>query len=107
METLHAHNARVELSAELLGQFGNRTAGRPYQRPDGCAGNDGFFLILVCIFFYKAGMRFPGLEAIPPVLGSVLIISSGGGIANRFLSIRPLVAVGLISYSLFYGTGRY
>lgn len=64
-------------------------------------GMTGLFLILVCIFFYKAGMRFPGLEAIPPVLGSVLIISSGGGIANRFLSIRPLVAVGLISYSLY------
>jgi peptidoglycan/LPS O-acetylase OafA/YrhL len=64
-------------------------------------GTTGLLLILGPIFWYLPETRFPGYEAIPPVLGSVLILASAGGRANRFLSIRPLVGVGLISYSLY------
>jgi peptidoglycan/LPS O-acetylase OafA/YrhL len=64
-------------------------------------GAIGIAMVLGSIFFYRAAMRFPGYEAIPPVLGSVLILASAGGRANRLLGLRPLVAVGLISYSLY------
>jgi peptidoglycan/LPS O-acetylase OafA/YrhL len=64
-------------------------------------GVSGLVTILACIFLYKPGMRFPGFEAVPPVLGTILVIFAGGGFASRVLAIRPLVAVGLISYSLY------
>lgn len=64
-------------------------------------GATGLAMVLVSVVRYNAGMRFPGYEAILPVLGSVLILMSAGGRANRILAIRPLVAIGLISYSLY------
>jgi peptidoglycan/LPS O-acetylase OafA/YrhL len=42
-----------------------------------------------------------GYLAVFPVLGAALIIISRNGIANRALSVRPLVFVGLISYSWY------
>jgi peptidoglycan/LPS O-acetylase OafA/YrhL len=45
---------------------------------------------------------FPGWWAVPPVLGSILIIAAGPGtLVNRALSCRPAVALGLISYPLY------
>jgi peptidoglycan/LPS O-acetylase OafA/YrhL len=50
--------------------------------------------------------HFPGLGALPAVLGAGLVLygsHSGGplGVAGAFLSARPMVAMGLISYSLY------
>jgi hypothetical protein len=64
-------------------------------------GTLGLLLIFGPIFLYLPETRFPGYEAIPPVLGAVLVLASAGGRANRILSVRPLVGVGLISYSLY------
>jgi peptidoglycan/LPS O-acetylase OafA/YrhL len=61
----------------------------------------GLALILSCIVFYSPIMRFPGFEAIPPVLGTVLVLAARKGGANRLLALPPLVAIGLISYSLY------
>jgi len=47
---------------------------------------------------------FPGVNALAPVLGSVLILfgtEAEGSRVARALSVRPLVAIGLISYSLY------
>jgi peptidoglycan/LPS O-acetylase OafA/YrhL len=45
---------------------------------------------------------FPGLYALLPVLGAVLIIVSPNSLLNRILlSNRPMVLVGLISYPLY------
>jgi peptidoglycan/LPS O-acetylase OafA/YrhL len=46
--------------------------------------------------------HFPGIGALPAVLGACAIIGAvhGGG-KNALLSSRPMVAVGLISYSLY------
>ena len=47
---------------------------------------------------------FPGLGALPCVLGAVLLIATGAQqrtLAARLLSLRPVVFVGLISYSLY------
>jgi peptidoglycan/LPS O-acetylase OafA/YrhL len=64
-------------------------------------GAAGIAMVLAAVFAYNARTRFPGYEAILPVLGSALILMSAGGRANRILAIRPLVAIGLISYSLY------
>jgi len=61
----------------------------------------GLALILSSIALYTPKVRFPGYEAIPPVLGAVLLLASRNGRANRLLSLPPFVGVGLISYSLY------
>jgi peptidoglycan/LPS O-acetylase OafA/YrhL len=47
---------------------------------------------------------FPGLSALLPCLGTALVIWAGSGppvVASRLLGGRPLVFIGLISYSLY------
>jgi peptidoglycan/LPS O-acetylase OafA/YrhL len=78
----------------------SKIANQPSWKAD-ATGAIGLLLIAVPIFWYLPGTRFPGYEAIPPVLGTILILASAGGRANRILSIPPLVDVGLISYSLY------
>jgi peptidoglycan/LPS O-acetylase OafA/YrhL len=68
------------------------------------AGLSGLALILYSIFFYTHQTRFPGLAAIPPCLGAALIIFSGDAkstLVGRVLGLKPVVFVGLISYSLY------
>ncbi|MFZ4801552.1 MAG: acyltransferase family protein [Chlorobium sp.] len=65
----------------------------------------GLIMIGCSIFLYTEATPFPGLAALLPVMGSGLIIQSGrgGGMysAQKLLATRPLVFVGLISYSLY------
>jgi peptidoglycan/LPS O-acetylase OafA/YrhL len=63
-------------------------------------------LILICFAAtsYNAYTPFPGIAALAPCLGAGLIIGAGSAgktLVGRFLSIRPLVFIGLISYSLY------
>jgi hypothetical protein len=44
----------------------------------------------------------PGLAAVPVILGSALLLISGDKtFIGRFLSLKPLVAIGLVSYSAY------
>lgn len=64
----------------------------------------GAGLVLAAIFTYDAQTPFPGYTAILPTLGTALIIYAGGSQTpwlNRFLSVKPVVFIGLISYSLY------
>ncbi len=64
----------------------------------------GLALIAHAVFGYTKFTPFPGLSAIPPCLGAALIIWAGSGGTtpiNRALAWKPVVAVGLISYSLY------
>jgi peptidoglycan/LPS O-acetylase OafA/YrhL len=65
----------------------------------------GIALIIYSVGFYTEAMLFPGHNAIVPVLGAGAIIYSSKGegttIVNKLLSVRPLVFIGLISYSLY------
>ncbi|MBI5950517.1 MAG: acyltransferase [Chloroflexi bacterium] len=64
----------------------------------------GLALTTVPIFLYTKSTAFPGLAALAPVLGAVLILFSGmdgKSLVARFLSISPLVFIGQISYSLY------
>jgi peptidoglycan/LPS O-acetylase OafA/YrhL len=61
----------------------------------------GLALVFGSIVFYSPAVRFPGFEAIPPVLGTVLVLANMNGRGNRLLALPPLVGIGLISYSLY------
>jgi len=66
----------------------------------------GMALILGPCFVYNPATPFPGLAALPPVLGTTLLIwvgSASGGFSwiGRVLASKPVVFVGLISYSLY------
>ncbi len=64
----------------------------------------GLLLILAPALLYTRATPFPGWAAVPPCLGTALIIwchGAGTTMIGRLLSIRPLVFVGLISYSLY------
>lgn len=72
-----------------------------------CLSFLGSALIAYSLWFVDEGKGFPGLNALPSTFGAALIIFAGsaGGVGsniiNRALSLRPLVWVGLISYSLY------
>ena len=64
----------------------------------------GVALIFYSIIFYTKFIIFPGHNAIFPVLGTACIIHSGiGGQSSigKLLGLKPLVFIGLISYSLY------
>lgn len=68
------------------------------------AGSLGLGLIAFSILTYSESTPFPGIASLPPSLGAGLIIYSGQNgttWVSRLLSLRPLVFVGLISYSLY------
>jgi peptidoglycan/LPS O-acetylase OafA/YrhL len=67
------------------------------------AGIAGLLLILCPIFLFDSQTPFPGLWALLPVAGAVLVImfSRGDDPVGRILSGRVMVGVGLISYSLY------
>lgn len=63
-------------------------------------------LLLICLSFVRLheGSDFPGWKAIVPVLGAVAIIcprSNYDGIVEKWLSSRPMVMVGKLSYTLY------
>jgi len=64
----------------------------------------GLVMMLAPVAIYDADTPFPGLLAVPPCLGALLVIwgsAAEGSMLGRVLSVRPLVFVGLISYSLY------
>jgi peptidoglycan/LPS O-acetylase OafA/YrhL len=63
----------------------------------------GAAAIAVPVFFYNDRIAFPGVAALAPCLGAAVIIWTGQQptFVRWGLSLRPVVAVGLISYSLY------
>ncbi len=65
----------------------------------------GLGLIVFSAGFYSETTPFPGASALAPVLGASFIIYSGMGerssLISRLLSHKPVVYIGLISYSLY------
>jgi peptidoglycan/LPS O-acetylase OafA/YrhL len=64
----------------------------------------GLFLIIFSIIFYTSNTKFPGFAAVIPTIGAAMIIYTGIGgesFVGRFLSCKPIIFVGLISYSLY------
>jgi peptidoglycan/LPS O-acetylase OafA/YrhL len=67
------------------------------------AGYAGLALVAVCIFLCTPATPLPLITAGAAIGATLIIASSETGLspAGRFLSSRPLVFVGLISYSLY------
>ena len=67
-------------------------------------GLTGLVLIGYAVFAFSSLTPFPGASALVPCLGTALVIYSGmasGNAVTRLLSFRPIVFIGLISYSLY------
>lgn len=62
----------------------------------------GLVLIAVPVMAYGRQTPFPGWAAVPPVLGSALLLATPQSVFNRrLLALPPMRAVGLVSYSLY------
>ena len=63
----------------------------------------GIVLIVFSIFFFNRQTVFPSFYTLVPTIGTALIIlfASKETLVNKILSIKFLVSIGLISYSLY------
>lgn len=78
------------------------TISQPWRR--NLAAGGGLGLICLAVFAYSPATPFPGVAALAPCAGAALIIAagrSGTSLVGRILSLKPMVFIGLISYSLY------
>jgi hypothetical protein len=62
----------------------------------------GLALIVIACAVLDGHRRYPGAAALLPVLGTSLLVAAGPlAPVNRFLGLRGLVAIGLVSYPLY------
>lgn len=63
----------------------------------------GFLMIVYSIIYFQKSTPFPSLYALVPTFGTGLLIFTAvkGTVINKFLSIKPIVGLGLISYSAY------
>lgn len=63
----------------------------------------GLALIAVAVFGFTSTTPFPSLYTLAPVVGALLIIlfAMPGTVTHRLLSMRAMVGIGLISYSIY------
>lgn len=64
----------------------------------------GALLLIYGFFFLSEATPFPGANALYPCLGAALLIYAGTShspFCNRVMSLKPVVSIGLISYSLY------
>lgn len=63
----------------------------------------GVALILLAALTFNQRTIFPGLTALVPTIGAALVIHYGHGntLTGRILAMRPLVGIGLVSYSAY------
>ncbi len=64
-------------------------------------GAVGGLLIAVSLVLIDETTAFPGVAALFPCLGAALLIARPGGAVNRLLSVRGMVWIGDLSYSLY------
>lgn len=62
----------------------------------------GLALIFYPYFSYTSRTLFPGMAALPSVLGTLLLLRFGmAGVTGYFLSVKAIVGIGRMSYSLY------
>lgn len=91
-----------EMLLGTLLALGGMTA--PGGRRQNIAGAAGISLIAGSMIFFDKTTPFPGLSALLPCFGAVLLLWSGsrpGAWSARMLALKPVVFLGLISYSLY------
>lgn len=68
------------------------------------SGTIGAVLLTYGFFFLSEATPFPGANALYPCLGAALLIYAGTShspFCNRVMSLKPVVLIGIISYSLY------
>jgi len=87
----------------LLALAASDTRERPWTLAGELLSLAGLALIVASILFLDGARPFPGWWALPVVGGTVLVLAFGraGTWTARLLGFRPLVWVGLISYSAY------
>lgn len=95
-----AHTRAWELLAGSIAAF--ILSKRDVQKNEALAAL-GLAGILFAIFVYDKSTPFPSVYALVPVVGVTLVIlyAQAGTMVARLLSLKPLVAIGLISYSVY------
>ncbi|CAN5138667.1 acyltransferase family protein [soil metagenome] len=82
-----------------------RPASWTWPRAAAAEGLAGLILIAFSVFDFGPDSQVPGLAALIPVLGAVLLIHAGEATSlnpvSRLLSIKPFVFIGMISYALY------
>ncbi len=63
----------------------------------------GFTMIVYSIFYFQKSTPFPSLYALIPTFGTGLLILTAvqSTLVHKFLSIKPIVGMGLVSYSAY------
>jgi peptidoglycan/LPS O-acetylase OafA/YrhL len=61
----------------------------------------GVSVLIASLIFLNDHIRFPGLWALPPCLGTALLLLTADGWGNKLTVAPPLVWTGDISYSLY------
>lgn len=90
------------LAGSLLAALGVRASAAPPGSRSNLTALLGLFLVLAPYGLLSSSIPFPGLAALPSVIGTVLLLRYGPcGPVSRFLSWRPLVLTGKASYSLY------
>lgn len=79
----------------------------PQRKLDKASGNatalSGLALVLGAGFLYNEKTRFPALAALPPVVGTMLLLYAGSSmtLVSRLLTTKPAVWLGKRSYGLY------
>jgi peptidoglycan/LPS O-acetylase OafA/YrhL len=98
------HFRAWEFAAGALAWLAMRASPAP-SRVAGALAFAGLAAVLGSVFAFREALPFPGWIACLPVFGSAALIygteSAPAGAVARALALRPLVLVGLISYSLY------
>lgn len=98
-----AHTRAWELMIGAILAFGMIPDAKSQRVRDG-ASIFGLGLITWSVFAYSTETKFPGLNALVPCGGTALLIyagMNGTSFGGRLLSVKPVVFIGLISYSLY------
>lgn len=63
----------------------------------------GLAMIIVPALVYSSDTLFPSWRALIPCLGTVMLVYAGqhAPLTGRFLTLKPMIGLGLISYSLY------
>lgn len=87
-------------AAFYLSQANRKVFGRTVGEVGGCLG---VALILYAVFTYNKETPFPGLYALVPALGTVLVIlfATQQTTVGKFVGNKAFVGIGLISYSAY------
>lgn len=94
------HTRAWELGIGALGAFWEH---RRRFRADNLLSGLGLLLIMASMLLFTASTPHPSVLTAVPVLGTLLVLlyARTGSVVSNLLSFRPLVGIGLISYSLY------